>query len=158
MRALIAGTFDPITVGHSDLIQRASLMFDEIVVVIFNNSEKQNFFTDEQRVEMAKITCAEINRNIRIDSHDGMLAEYMKTNNINIIIKGVRNVSDFTYEYILSEINRSVYGDIETIFLPSKPGYQHVSSSVVREFLKHGADISKLVPKSVMEYIKGVKK
>ena len=157
MRALIAGTFDPITVGHSDMIQRASLMFDEIVVVIFNNSEKQNFFTDTQKIEMVKIVCAEINPNIRIDLCDGMLAEYMKNNNINIIIKGVRNVSDFTYEYMLVEINRSVYADIETIFLPSRPEYQHVSSSVVREFLKHGSDISKLVPPAVFEYIKRCK-
>jgi len=157
MRALIAGTFDPITVGHSDMIRRASLMFDEIVVVIFNNSEKQNFFTEKQRIEMVDIACAHI-ENVSIDSHDGMLAEYMKTNCINIIIKGVRNVSDFTYEYMLAEINRSVYTDIETLFMPSKPEYQHVSSSVVREFLKHGADISKLVPSSVLEYIKGVKK
>jgi len=157
MRALIAGTFDPITVGHSDIIRRASLMFDEIVVVIFNNSEKQNFFTDKQRIEMAEIACADIS-NVKIDSYDGMLAEYMKTNGINIIIKGVRNVSDFTYEYMLAEINRSVYNDIETLFMSSKPEFQHVSSSVVREFLKHGADISKLVPPAVLEYIKGVKK
>ncbi|MCL2517192.1 MAG: pantetheine-phosphate adenylyltransferase [Oscillospiraceae bacterium] len=157
MRALIAGTFDPITVGHNDMIRRASLMFDEIVVVIFNNSEKQNFFTDKQRIEMVDIACAHI-KNVSIDSHNGMLAEYMHRNGINIIIKGVRNVSDFTYEYMLAEINRSVYDNIETLFMPSKPEYQHVSSSVVREFLKHGADISKLVPPSVLEYIKGVKK
>lgn len=151
-RALISGSFDPVTVGHVDVIQRALKLFDEVWAVIFQNSLKHTQFTLEQRVEMLTLACEGM-ENVKIGVSNDMTSRYALDNGITAVVKGVRGMTDFEYEYKMHIINGGVYQGIETVLLPSKPEYLHVSSTVVKEFLKYGADISAYVPAKVKEYI-----
>jgi pantetheine-phosphate adenylyltransferase, bacterial len=151
-QALIAGTFDPITLGHIDIIKRAANVFNDVTAVIFNNSSKRTYFTAEQRFYMLKLACADF-PNVMCDMSDGLLAEYVISRNIDVIVKGVRDSSDFSVEYQMYVINNGIDNRIETFFIPSKPEHIHVSSTVVREFLKYNVDIKDYVSESVKKYI-----
>jgi len=151
-RALISGTFDPVTVGHLDIIKRAAAVFDEVYAVVFNNSSKRTHFTADQRIDMLKLACAGIN-NVTCDTSDGLLVEYAVTHNIDVIVKGIRNASDFDNEYQMSVINHGIDNKIETFFIPSRPEHIHVSSTVVREFMKYNVDFGDYVSESVKKYI-----
>lgn len=153
---LISGTFAPITIGHADIIGRAAGIFDGVRVVVFNNSEKNLPFTIAQRFDMVKLVCDKF-ENAECDMWDGLLAEYMRKNNITTIVRGVRNMIDYSYEMNMYLMNKSIDNNIETVFLPSKPEYQHVSSSAVREFLKYNVDIKDYVTEEVNDYIKSLK-
>ena len=153
MKALISGTFDPITLGHLDIIERASEMFESVTVAICVNGEKSSRFTPEQRKEMAQNACSHL-ENVNVDICDGLLASYTEKNGISVIVRGVRDVLDVSYEMSLATINRSLHNNPDTVFIPSKPEYSHISSSYVREMIKYGESLENVLPTSVIEYIK----
>lgn len=155
-KALLTGTFDPFTVGHYDVVKRAAGLFGEVHLVVFNNSEKNTMFTNEERFEIAKRSLSDL-PNVVCANTSGLVVGYARENGIDVIIKGVRDTTDFEYEYDLSLINREI-GNIETLFLPTSPEYRFVSSTFVREMIRHGVDFKKYVPKGGYEYIKTLKK
>lgn len=157
-RALIPGSFAPITVGHYDMVKRCAEMFDEVYVVMFRNTEKEGkgIFTFEQCFEMLKISVARL-PNVKADMSEGLLVDYAAKNGIDVIVKGVRDTIDFEYEYGLFVINEDI-GGIDTMFMPSRPQYKHISSTFVRDMIKYGRDITPYVPDGVGEYIKEITK
>ncbi len=156
-KALIAGSFDPVTSGHLDIIKRASTMFDTIYVVCFNNTSKKNMFTPAQREEMLRIACSGLD-NVITSSHEGLLADFAKEHGINVIIKGIRDSNDLAYELDLATINRTIDPDLDTIFMPARPELTHISSSFVRDVIKYGRYIKGILPDGVEEYIRAVEK
>ena len=144
-RALIAGRFDPITIGHYDIIERASVMFDELYVVVFDNGVKKYLYTAEERADMIRRSCEDI-KNIKVDISHSLLADYVRENGIDVIVKGARNSTDFDYEHQLSIINYTLCG-VETILLPAKGELGYVSSTMVRDLISHGKDASDFMPK-----------
>ena len=150
--ALIPGTFDPITVGHEDLIQRASMLFDEVIVCVFTNSAKNTMFTPEERYEFL-CAVADNYRNVHADLCTGLLADYAIEHRCDVIIKGARSGTDFDYEFSMSAINRELAPMVETIILPSRCELSHISSTMVRELIKYGKDYAPFVPSSVANLI-----
>jgi pantetheine-phosphate adenylyltransferase len=148
-RVLYPGTFDPITNGHVDIIQRASEMFDEVVVALAVSQEKKPMFDIKKRAIMAKIATEHI-PNVEITTFDNLLIDFAKKANSNIIIRGLRAVSDFEYELQMSYANSSLDPNIETIFLMPSLKHAFISSSVVRAILKHDGDVSHLVSKDIL--------
>jgi len=151
--AVYAGSFDPVTYGHLDIIERSSKIFDHLVVSIFTNKNKQAMFTLDERKEMLEKTIGR-KKNISIDCFDGLLVEYVKQKKINIVVRGLRAISDLEYEFQIAGINRMLYKDIETVFFMPSVKYSHLSSSVVREIGKFKGDVSKLVPPYVAKTIR----
>jgi len=151
-RAVFTGSFDPVTFGHIDLINRASDIFDELVVLVVFNNKKQSFFTIDERVWLLKQVIKE-HENVRVSSYKGLLADYVKDNKIDVIVRGIRSVSDFEYEFHMAETNRILSEGIDTVFLATNPAYLVVSSSMVKEIAAFGGDISKFVPEVVSEKI-----
>ncbi|MFM1758559.1 MAG: hypothetical protein RL193_1136 [Actinomycetota bacterium] len=145
-RAVCPGSFDPITFGHLDIITRASAHFDEVVVAVFINSTKQSLFTVEERIAMIKETTKDL-PNIKVDSWSGLTVDYCKQNNIDVITKGLRAVSDFDYELQQAQVN--LQAGIDTMFMATDPAHSFLSSSLVKELAKYNGDISKMVPPSV---------
>lgn len=143
-RAVIPGSYDPITKGHTDLIERASALFDEVIVAVFDHPDKKSFFSLEDRMNFIREAC-ESYPNVKTDSFGGLLIEYVKENNIDVIVRGVRNVRDFDYEYELAQIY-SKTGNAEMVLLPSRGENAHVSSSMVRELIKYDRDPSEFLP------------
>ena len=151
--AICPGSFDPITLGHLDIIRRASLMFDEVVVVILENAGKNShMFSVEERVGMIERACAGI-PNVRADSDRCLLAEYVKRFPGGTVVKGLRTASDFEYEFQMALANRHMNPDMETVFLVSDSRYNFISSSLVRELAAYGADISGYVPDEIIDEI-----
>ncbi len=147
---LIPGSFDPITVGHEDVIARAATMFDNVIVCIFTNNSKKCMFSPAERYEFLK-AATEKYRNVRADICDGLLAEYAEENRCDAIVKGLRNASDFDYEFMLFSINRELAPGIETVFIPTRAELAHISSTMVRELIRYGRDFSAFVPAEVRE-------
>ena len=155
-KAIIPGSFDPITLGHLDIIKRASELFDEVIVLVTNNSSKKTLFNIEQRVSLVRDAIAGL-LNVRADCDNGILVDYIVSNKIDVQIKGVRGESDFCYESelfgIYNSISKNKYSAFcETLFMPAKPEHTHISSTFVREMLKYGEDTSYLVPNNEMLY------
>ena len=145
-RAVCPGSFDPVTYGHLDIIKRAGAHFDEVVVAVFINSTKESLFTVEERIEMIRETTKEL-PNIKVDSWSGLTVEYCKRNNIDVITKGLRAVSDFDYELQQAQVN--LQAGVDTMFMATDPAHSFLSSSLVKELAKYSGDISKMVPPSV---------
>jgi len=145
-RAVCPGSFDPITNGHLDIIKRASAHFDEVVVAVFINSTKQSMFSVEERIEMIKETTQNL-PNIKVDSWSGLTVEYCKKNDIDVITKGLRAVSDFDYELQQAQVN--LQAGIDTMFMATDPAHSFLSSSLVKELAKYNGDISNMVPSTV---------
>lgn len=143
-KALVAGTFDPVTKGHADLIARAADMFCEVVVCIFVNPDKKTHFSLDERLALLKIACEGM-ENVRIDHNEGMLADYAKENGFSAIVKGYRNERDLRYELTMAQINEKNSGGIKTILLPSRPWLKDVSSCAVREKISEGKSASDLL-------------
>ena len=143
--AICPGSFDPVTLGHKDVIERASQLFDKVIVLVLNNSSKKPMFTLDERMEFIK-RCVD-KENVEIDTYSGLLVDYARQHNVNAIIKGLRAVSDFDYEFQLALINKSLYPKIETLFIPAKGENMFLSSSMVKEVCSLGGDISSFVPK-----------
>ena len=134
--AICPGSFDPVTLGHKDVIERASQLFDKVIVLVLNNSSKKPMFTLDERMEFIK-RCVD-KENVEIDTYSGLLVDYARQHNVNAIIKGLRAVSDFDYEFQLALINKSLYPKIETLFIPAKGENMFLSSSMVKEVCSLG--------------------
>jgi len=147
--AVYPGTFDPVTNGHADLIERASRLFDEVIVAIAANPSKTPVFTLEERVDMAKTVTAHLD-NVSIVGFGSLLVHFARDNNARVILRGLRAVSDFDYEFQLAGMNRCLDREIETIFLTPAEKYAYISSSLVREIASLGGDVSDFVHKKVM--------
>jgi pantetheine-phosphate adenylyltransferase len=151
-RVVCPGSFDPITFGHLDIVERASSIFDEVVIAVMVNKTKQTLFTVEERIEMTKEVTGKF-PNVKVDSWSGLLVDYCKTNDISIIVKGVRAVTDFDYELQMSQINLQLQG-VETLFLSTAPAHSFLSSSLVKEIASHGGDVSSYIPTILLERLK----
>jgi len=153
-KALIAGSFDPVTLGHLDMIERASSLCDILNVGVFKNYSKQAMFSFEQRVEMLA-SCTSHIKNVNIILCEGHLANFVLENGFDAVIRGLRNGNDFDYELQLAQLYDSFYkGKAQTLYLMTNPLYSYISSSIVRENFKLGADVSAWVPKEVLERMK----
>lgn len=148
MKVLYTGSFDPITMGHMDIIIRAAKKFDEVVVTVFNNIDKKYWFTIEERCEMVRKATEHLN-NVTIDFTEGLVVDYCKKNNVNLIIRGLRAVSDYEYELAISGINKHLDKNLETIFLVASSEYSFLSSSMVKDVAEHGGAFEDLVPECV---------
>lgn len=151
--AICPGSFDPITYGHIDIIQRAAVMFDKIIVVIMKNANKaEGFFTLEERKSFIEKTVGKI-PNVEVDVYDGLLAEYARQKNACAIIKGLRAVSDFEYEFQMALTNKKLNPEVETVFLTTSAENMYLSSSMVKQIASMGGDISHFVPETILEEI-----
>lgn len=151
-KAIYPGSFDPVTFGHLDIIERSSAIFDELIVGVLNNSEKNSLFSVDERVSMLVELTKDI-PNVTVDSFDGLLVDYMKKSGATIIVRGLRAVTDFEYELQIAQTNHVEYPAAETVFLTTNLKYSYLSSSVVREFAAYGGDISKFVPARFVDRI-----
>lgn len=151
--AVYPGSFDPITNGHLDLIQRALRIFDRIIVAVATNAFKQSLFTIEERTEMVRVSL-EGNPQISIDTFDGLLVKYAKGKNARAILRGLRAVTDFEYEFQLAMMNRRLEPGIETVFLMTGLRWVFLSSSILKEAAVHGGDIEGMVPEIVHRKLK----
>ncbi len=151
-RVVCPGSFDPITYGHLDIVERASSIFDEVVIAVMVNKTKQTLFTVEERMEMTKEVTSKF-PNVKVDSWSGLLVDYCKTNDISIIVKGLRAVTDFDYELQMSQINLQLQG-VETLFISTAPAHSFLSSSLVKEIASHGGDVSSYIPAVLLERLK----
>ena len=152
-RAIYPGSFDPLTMGHMDLIRRAAAIFDELTVAVLNNHEKSPLFSVEERVKMIKEAVSEL-PNVKVDSFSGFLVDYANTHGIQFSIRGLRTPSDFEYELPTAQFNRILSkGQVETLFLATCLEYAHLSSSAVREVAKFKGDITGLVPDCILNEI-----
>lgn len=143
--AVCPGSFDPVTKGHLDIIQRGAKIFDKVIVAVLVNRNKNPLFSLEERVELLREVTKHI-PNVEVDSFQGLLIDYMKTKKANVIIKGLRAVSDFEYEMQMASINRLIEDDVETFFMMTNNQYSFLSSSIVKEVAKYEADVSAIVP------------
>ncbi len=151
--ALYPGSFDPVTLGHLDIIQRASRMFDEVVVAVMCNSAKSPLFTLDERVKMLKESVKDLS-NVRIVSFGGLLMDYCKENNIHIVIRGLRAITDFEYELQIAQTNKLLSQDqVDTVFLTTSLTYSYLSSSVVKEIASYNGDISPCVSDFVADQL-----
>jgi len=146
--AIFPGSFDPITKGHENIILRASHLFDKIIVAVGNNSDKNSFFTLEQRVEFIKQTFV-TKSGIEVDTYDGLTVEYCKKMNARFILRGLRSSLDFEYEKSISQLNRNLDSDIDTVFLITSPEFAAISSTIVREILANKGDVTPFIPDNV---------
>ena len=154
--AVCPGSFDPITYGHVDIIERASSLYDEVVVAVMINHSKKSLFTVEERIALIEDVCRKF-PNVRVDSWHGLLVDFCKQNEIPAIVKGLRAVSDFEYELQMSQMNHQLAG-VETVFISTSPQYSYLSSSLVKEIATYGGDVSAYVPSSVLtQLLKKVK-
>jgi len=152
-RAVYPGTFDPMTRGHEDLVRRASLLFDHVIVAIASSRAKNPFFTLDERVAMAKEVLAPY-PNVEIRGFSGLLMDFLKVAEARIILRGLRAVSDFEYEFQMAGMNRILYPDVETIFLTPGEQYQFISATMVREIATLGGDVSPFVNPLLFERLK----
>lgn len=150
--AICPGSFDCITLGHLDIITRAAAMFDEIIVVAMNNSKKSYTFTPHERVNMIKKSTAGI-KNVRVDLFDGLLAEYAAKKNACAIIKGLRAMSDFEYEFQMALTNKKLNPEVETLFLTTSAQNMYLSSSMVKQIASMGGDVTDFVPSVILDDI-----
>ena len=150
--AIYPGSFDPITKGHLDILKNASGIFDKVIIAVARNGEKKGFLATEERVELIKKSIEGLD-NVEVDAFEGLTIEYAKKRGAEILIRGLRAVSDFEYEMQLSQTNSALCDEIKTVFLTTKPKYNFISSSTIREILQNNGDISKFVPQAVNEYL-----
>lgn len=146
------GSFDPVTLGHLDIIERSSKLVDKLIIGVLMNSSKTPLFTDSERVELLYKATSHI-KNIEIVSYQGLLVNFAKERQADVIIRGLRAVTDFEYELQLAQTNKKLYPEVETIFLATNVNYAYLSSSVVREIAKYGGDIKQFVPVSIVQSV-----
>ena len=150
------GSFDPITFGHLDIIQRSLHVVDKLTIAVSNNKSKNHFISIDERLKLIEQTILDLpiedQKRIEIEKFDNLLVHYVKSKNASVIIRGLRAVSDFEYEFLMTGMNRSIDNEIETIFLMSSEKYHFVSSRFIKEIHSLGGDISKSVPKPVLDF------
>ncbi|HEY3364777.1 MAG TPA: pantetheine-phosphate adenylyltransferase [Symbiobacteriaceae bacterium] len=147
-KAICPGSFDPVTFGHLDIIQRAATTFDEVIVAIMPNPRKQALFTVEERLAMLRESTRDI-RGVTVATADGLLVDFARARGALVIVKGLRPIQDFEYEWQMGMVNKELADDIETFFLMSRKEYSYLSSSIVREIAAFGRDVESLVPAGV---------
>lgn len=153
VKAVFAGSFDPPTNGHLDIIKRASGLFDSVDVVVSVNPEKKYMFSQDERLEMMKNLISDF-KNVSVHAYEGLIVNYAKEVNAKVLVRGVRSSNDFGYEFELALMNQNLNNDIETVFLQSKEKYAIVKSSSIKELAKFGGDISRMVPPIVAQKLK----
>ncbi len=153
MMVIYPGSFDPVTYGHIDIIDRCAKKFDKVIVSVLNNKSKKNMFTIEERIALLEKALDQYD-NVEIDSFDGLLVDYVKEKNCSLIVRGLRAVSDFEYEMQMALVNKKLEEDIETIYMVAQGKYAYLSSSIVKEVATFGGNISCFVPKVVEDAIK----
>lgn len=146
------GSFDPVTLGHMDLIERACQQFPLVRVAVLRNPDKRGTFTVEQRMEMLRKTCAYL-PNVEIDCFDGLLVDYMRLIGARTVIRGLRAVTDFESEFQMAQINHQIAPQVETLFLMTSPHHAYISSSAVRQVASFGGDVSQFVPASILSEV-----
>jgi pantetheine-phosphate adenylyltransferase len=151
-RVVCPGSFDPITFGHLDIIERASKMFDEVVIAVLVNVTKSSLFSVDERMEMIREVTKKYT-NVKVDSWSGLLVDYCEANKIPIIVKGLRAVTDFDYELQMSQINLQLKG-VETLFMSTAPAHSFLSSSLVKEIASYDGDVSNYIPASLVPKLK----
>ena len=149
LKAVYPGSFDPPTLGHLDIIKRALNIFDELIVLVADSSKKSSFFTMDERKELLS-QCLKDTKNVKIDSSPGLTVDYTKKVGAKVIIRGLRAVSDFEYEFQMATMNRKLRPEIETMVIMTGEEYFYISSNTVKEVATHGGDISKVVPAAVV--------
>lgn len=142
------GTFDPVTYGHIDIVERASRIFEKVVIVVMKNIKKKPLFSLEERLDMLEQTMKKF-ENVSFDTHDSLLIDYVKKTGINVVLRGLRVVSDFDYEFQMALTNKQLCPDVETLFLMTNPKYSFISSSLVKEIAAMGGDLDPWVPNYV---------
>jgi len=147
-RAVCPGSFDPVTLGHLDIVERASKIYDEVVVAVLVNKKKSSLYTVEERMALLTEVTAGYG-NVKVDSFHGLLVDYCATHDIPVIVKGLRAISDFDYELQMAQMNHGLAG-VETMFMTTNPLYSFLSSSLVKEVATYGGDVSGLVPPRVL--------
>ena len=150
--AIYPGSFDPVTLGHLNIIKRASRCFDRVIVCVMVNSGKQGMFTPDERVDMLRRATARFD-NVEIDFSNELLAAYAKRRGAHVVVKGLRAVSDFEQEVQMAVTNRKLNPELETMFLASSEKYTYLSSTVVKELARYGADLTDFVPREIMEEV-----
>ena len=150
--AIYPGSFDPFTNGHLDILKSGSEIFDKVIIAVSYNLNKKGFLSVDERVELIKKSVSNL-KNVEVDTFEGLTVEYAKRKGANVLLRGLRTSFDFEYELQLSQTNNALYGDLKTVFLITKPEYNFISSSMVREILANNGDISKFVPDSVQRYL-----
>ncbi len=152
--AVCPGSFDPVTKGHLDIIKRAARLFDRVIVVVLKNSAKNSTFSVEERVHFLEESTKDI-ENVSVDSYEGLLMDFCKMKNAVAVVKGLRAVTDFEYEFQMSLINKQLNPEIETVFINTAQEFMFLSSSVVREVASFGGDVSQFIPDPISEEIAG---
>ncbi|GAA1736301.1 pantetheine-phosphate adenylyltransferase [Aeromicrobium alkaliterrae] len=147
-RVVCPGSFDPVTKGHLDIIERAAHLFDEVVVVVLVNESKKGLFDTEQRMDLIRRSLRD-SPNVTVDFYAGLLVDYCAQNGVDAIVKGLRAVSDFDYELQMAQMNGNLTG-IDTVFIPTAPDYMFIASSLVKEVARHGGDVADLVSPVVL--------
>jgi pantetheine-phosphate adenylyltransferase len=150
IRVVYPGTFDPLTRGHEDLVRRASMLFDGVVLGIADSRAKRPFFTQHERIEMAREALASI-KNLTVVGFSGLLMDFVRQQNARVVLRGLRAVSDFEYEFQLAGMNRNLYPDVETIFMTPSEQHMFISATLVREIATLGGDVSKFVHPQVQK-------
>lgn len=151
--AICPGSFDPITFGHLDIIERAAKVFDQVVVTVFNNQSKAPLFTVAERMELLESATEHLD-NVSVDSHGGLLMDYAREKKAKAIVRGLRAISDFEYELQITSMNRKLYEEVETFFIMTNNKYSFLSSSMVKEVAQYHANVSDLVPEAVNKALK----
>jgi pantetheine-phosphate adenylyltransferase len=152
--ALYPGTFDPPTNGHLDLIERGARLFDHLIVAVLNNPGKDPLFTVEERVEMLKESTAAL-KNVSVATFDGLMVEFARSQGVSAVLRGIRAISDYEYEFQMALMNRRLAPEIETVFLQPAGRYSFVSSRMLKEVFSFGGDVSGLVPPNVLKRLRG---
>jgi pantetheine-phosphate adenylyltransferase len=152
--ALYPGTFDPPTNGHLDLIERGAKLFDHLIVAILNNPGKNPLFTVEERVEMLRESTAAL-KNVSVATFDGLMVEFARKQGVSAVLRGIRAISDYEYEFQMALMNRRLAPEIETVFLQPAGRYSFVSSRMLKEVFSFGGDVSGLVPPNVLKRLRG---
>ncbi len=147
--AIYPGSFDPVTLGHYDIIKRSAVMFDQVVIGVLNNTSKTPLFSLEERVKMLKDTVSGL-PNVSVESFNGLLVDFVKQKHTNIIIRGLRALTDFDLEMQMAQSNRMVAPDVDTVFLSTSLEYSYLSSSIVKEYARYGVDLKEFVPECVI--------
>jgi len=149
-RAICPGSFDPVTMGHLNIIRRASAMFDEVIVCVMVNSAKSGLFTPEERVELLRKSTEGI-PNVKVDMATGLVADYAREKDAWVLVKGLRAVSDYEAERQMAMINNKLNHRLDTVFLYTKPKYAYLSSTIVKEMARYGVDLTGLVPRQIVD-------
>jgi pantetheine-phosphate adenylyltransferase, bacterial len=153
-KCVYPGSFDPMTFGHLDIIKRSARLFEEVHVAVLNNTSKKCMFSLEERLLMLREETKDLH-NVRVDTFGGLLVDYLHVQGISIVVRGVRNQTDMELEEMMANTNRILYPDMETVMLVSNPKLNHISSSIIKELIRLGADITSFVPASVVQKING---